>query len=496
MTSKILINASDPEECRIAKVTQNRLAEFQIASASRESIHDNIYKGIATRIEPALQAAFIDFGGERQGFLQKNEIHSDYYQETPSGDHSIKNILKHGQELLVQVVKDPIMHKGAMLTTYLSLAGRYVVLMPGNQNRGISRKIEDEEERQRLKDIIISINIPEGFGIIVRTAGKGCTKTQLSKDFQYLLKLWRNINKKGVEVDAPSLLYKERNIAVRSIRDYLTPDVNEILIDNEAIYSEIKNFIHIISPKQLKIVKHYRAEKPIFTKFQLEEQIASIYERRVKLKSGGSIVIEQTEALVAIDVNSGRGTYKNNIEETALMTNIEATEEIARQLQLRDLGGLIVLDFIDMRDPKNRIAVEKSLKLHLRGDKAKVSVGKISKFGLMEMSRQRILPSIDFGSHGACPYCRGKGLIPSTETLSLRFLRKLKMRSLKHNTKKLNCKLPVAVADYILNKKRKEILDLETRHELSICISGDSHMIPGESEIQSDSLAQADVTDG
>jgi ribonuclease E len=496
MTSKILINASDPEECRIAKVTQNRLAEFQIASASRETIHDNIYKGIVSRIEPALQAAFIDFGCERQGFLQKNEIHSDYYQETPSGDHSIKNIVKHKQELLVQVVKDPIMHKGAMLTTYLSLAGRYVVLMPGNKNRGISRKIEDEEERQRLKDIINSINIPEGFGIIVRTAGKGCTKTQLSKDFQYLLKLWRNINKKGIEVDAPSLLHKERNIAVRSIRDYLTPDVTEILIDNDAIYSEIKNFIHIISPKQLKIVKHYRAEKPIFTKFQLEEQIANIYERRVKLKSGGSIVIEQTEALVAIDVNSGRGTHKNNIEETALMTNIEATEEIARQLRLRDLGGLIVLDFIDMRDSKNRVAVEKSLKTHLRGDKAKVSVGKISKFGLMEMSRQRILPSIDFGSHGACPYCRGKGLIPSTETLSLRFLRKLKMRSLKHNTNKLNCKLPIAVADYILNKKRKEILDLETRHDLSICISGESHMLPGESEILSDSVTETNATEG
>ncbi len=495
MTSKILINANDPEECRIAKVTNNRLAEFQIASASRESVHGNIYKGMVSRIEPALQAAFVDFGGERQGFLQKQEIHSDYYQETPSGDHSIKNILKRGQELLVQVVKDPIMHKGAMLTTFLSLPGRYVVLMPGNHNLGISRKIEDEEERRRLKEIISSFNIPDGFGIIVRTAGKGCTKTQLSKDFQYLLKLWRNINKKGVEESAPALLYKERNLAVRSIRDYLTPDVMEILIDNDAIHAEVKNFINIISPKQLKIVKHYKSEKPIFAKFQLEEQIASIYENRVKLKSGGTIVIEQTEALVAIDVNSGKGTQKKNIEETALMTNLEATEEIARQLQLRDLGGLIVLDLIDMREPKNRIAVEKALKNHLRSDKAKVSVGKISKFGLIEMSRQRIRPSIEFGSYGACPYCKGKGLIPSTETLGLRFLRKLKMKSLKHDTNQLKCKLPVKVADYIVNKKRKEILDLESRHDISISIFGDSGMVPGESEIISEASMQPDRSD-
>jgi ribonuclease E len=496
MMSKILINASDSEECRIAKVTDNRLAEFQIASASRESIHGNIYKGIVSRIEPALQAAFVDFGGERQGFLQKHEIHSDYYQETPSGDQSIKHIVKRGQELLVQVVKDPIMNKGAMLTTYLSLPGRFVVLMPGNHNRGISRKIEDEEERRRLKEIISTFNVPEGFGIIVRTAGKNCTKTQLSKDFQYLLKLWRNINKKGIDEAAPSLLYKERTLAVRSIRDYLTPDVTEILIDDDSVHLEIKNFINIISPKQLKIVKHYKAEKPIFAKFQLEEQIANIYENRVKLKSGGTIVIEQTEALVAIDVNSGKGTQKKNIEETALMTNLEATEEIARQLQLRDLGGLIVLDFIDMRDPKNRLTIEKALKKHLRSDKAKVSVGKISKFGLMEMSRQRIRPSIEFGSYGPCPYCKGKGLIPSTETLGLKFLRKLKMRSLKHGTKHLKGKLPVAVADYILNKKRKEILDLETRHELSISISGDSGMVPGESEIIIDASSQTDRIEG
>jgi ribonuclease E len=483
MVSKILINAIDPEECRIAKVEDNRLAEFHIESASREIIHGNIYKAIVSRIEPALQAAFVDFGADRQGFLQKHEIHSDYYLDTPSGDQSIKNLIKRGQELLVQVVKDPIMNKGAMLTTYISLPGRYAVLMPGSENRGISRKIEDEAERKRLKEIVTSLEIPEGLGVIVRTAGLQCTKTQIARDVQYLLRLWRDINQKGISETAPALLYKERSLAVRSIRDYFNQDVKEILIDDESVHEEIRKFVQLISPKQTKIVKHYKAEKPIFAKFQLEEQIASIYESRVKLKSGGSIVIEQTEALVAIDVNSGKGTQKKSIEETALMTNLEAAEEIARQLQLRDLGGLIVLDFIDMREPKNRAEVEKALKNHLRSDKAKASVGKISKFGLMEMSRQRIRPSIEFGSYDTCPHCMGKGMIPSTETLGLRFLRKLKMASLKQGTRHVKCTLPVAVSDYLLNKKRKEILELETRHDLSISVQTDPKMAPGDSNI-------------
>jgi ribonuclease E len=494
MVSKILINAIDPEECRIAKVEDNRLAQFHIESASREIIHGNIYKAIVFRIEPALQAAFVDFGAERQGFLQKHEIHSDYFLDTPSGDQSIKNLIRRGQELLVQVVKDPIMNKGAMLTTYISLPGRYVVLMPGSENRGISRKIEDEEERKRLKEIVTSLEVPEGLGVIVRTAGMHCTKTQIAKDVQYLLRLWRDINQKGISEPAPSLLYKERSLAVRSIRDYFNQDVNEILIDDDAVYEEIKNFVQLISPKQVKIVKYYKAEKPIFAKHQLEEQIASIYESRVKLKSGGSIVIEQTEALVAIDVNSGKGTQKRSIEETALMTNLEAAEEIARQLQLRDLGGLIVLDFIDMRDPKNRAEVEKSLKNHLRNDKAKASVGKISKFGLLEMSRQRIRPSIEFGSYDSCPHCMGKGMVPSTETLGLRFLRKLKMESLKQSSRHLKCTLPTAVSDYLLNKKRKEILELETRHDLSISIQADTTMAPGDSDIVCEQRASGPVT--
>ena len=303
MSSKILINAIDPEECRIAKVKGIKLEEFHIESSGRESIHGNIYKAVISRIEPSLQAAFVDFGAERHGFLQKHEIHSDYFQDNLSKDRSILKMVKRGQELLVQVTKDPFMKKGAMLTTYISLPGRYIVLMPGSDNRGISRKIEDEEERNRLKSIVGSLKLPEGFGIIVRTVGINCTKTQMTKDLNYLLRLWRNIKKNVTKVKAPVLLYKEQNLAVRSIRDHFTHDVTEILIDDDAVYHEVKDFVKIIAPKHKKIVKLYKGDRPIFTKYQLEDQISSIYASHVKLKSGGTLVIAQTEALVSIDVN-------------------------------------------------------------------------------------------------------------------------------------------------------------------------------------------------
>ena len=298
----------------------------------------------------------------------------------------IKHKIKKGQELLVQVVKDPVMKKGAMLTTFISLPGRHVVLMPGSENRGISRKIEEEEERQRIKEIVAALKVPDEFGLIVRTAGKACTKSTITKDLKDLMKLWKTIQKKAVKGDAPALLYKERNLSVRSIRDYFTADVSEILIDDETVYQEVKDFVNIISPKHLKIVKLYTGDQPIFAKYRLEEQIASIFENRVKLKSGGSIVIGQTEALVAIDVNSGKSTNQKSIEQTALKTNLEAAEEIARQLRMRDLGGLIVLDFIDMRESKHKAEVEKAMKTHLTQDKARTKVGKLSQFGLMEMS--------------------------------------------------------------------------------------------------------------
>ena len=486
MGSKILINAVDPAECRIAKVKDSKLEEFHIESAAREITHSNIYKGIIVRIEPSLQAIFVDYGVERHGFLQKHEIHSDYFQDSDSGNRSITGIVKQGQELLVQITKDPFMKKGAMLTTYISLPGRFIVLMPGSEGLGVSRKIEDEEERKRLKEIISTIKIPEGFGIIVRTAGIGCTKAQIAGDLAYLLRLWKNIKGNVMKVKSPALLYKERNLVVRSIRDYFTPDVNEILIDDPAVHREAKDFIKIISPKHSMIVKLYKEDKPIFTKFQLESQIDSIFESRVKLKSGGSIVIEQTEALVAIDVNSGKATQAKSVEQTALVSNLEAAEEIARQLRLRDLGGLIVIDFIDMRDSKHNLEVEKNLKTFVKDDKARIKFGKISRFGIMEMSRQRIRPSIEFGSFEPCKHCRGKGVTPSPETQGLSFLRKLNLEILKDEIASVKGTVPSNVADYLLNKKRKEILDLETRRNLNIRIEGSNTMLPGDFEITSE----------
>ncbi len=485
MSSKILINAQAPEECRIAIVKDSKLEVFHIESAAKEITQGNIYKGIITRIEPGLQSVFVDYGAERNGFLQKHEIHRDYFQDSDSGDHSLTTILKRGQELLVQVTKDPVMNKGAMLTTYLSLAGRFLVLMPGSKSRGISRKIENEEERTRLKELVGGLSLPEEYGLIVRTVGVNANKTLLNKDLRYLLRLWKNVKEKGVKPQAPALLYKDQHLVLRFIRDYLNADINGILADDAAVFQEVKDFVKIISPKHTKTVKLHQTEKPIFSKYQLEEQIASIYENRVTLKSGGSVVIDQTEALVAIDVNSGKGTHKKSIEQTAFMTNMEAAEEIARQLRLRDLGGLIVIDFIDMKETKHKTQVENAFKKHTKADRARMKVGKISRFGLLELSRQRIRPSIDFGSFVPCRHCKGKGLAPSTETLAIGFLRKLHMEVMKNGVVQIKGVVPTDVADYILNKKRKELLDLEIRHEKSISIVGDAAMAPWENDIVS-----------
>ena len=334
-----------------------------------------------------------------------------------------------------------------------------------------------------LKEIVSKLKLPEEFGTIVRTVGISSTKTLLDKDLRDLMRLWKNINKQGITKEAPSLLYKERNLAIRSIRDYLTPDITEILIDDQTVYNEIKEFVALIAPKQKKIVKLHKDPKPIFAKHQLETQIASIFESRVGLPSGGSIVINQTEALVAIDVNSGKATQKKSIEQTALLSNLEAAEEIARQLRLRDLGGLIVIDFIDMRESKHKNELERVVKSNLKIDKARTKTGRLSKFGLMEMSRQRIKPSIEFANFKPCRYCHGKGLTPSTEALSIGFLRELRMKTLKDNIATVNSRVPMEVADYLLNKKRSELLELESRRNLCIVITPDSKMVPGESSI-------------
>ena len=484
MNCKILVNAVDPEEVRIAKVKDNRLEEFHIETTAREITQGNIYKGVVARVEPSLQAVFVDYGAEKHGFLQKQEIHPDYYLDDPSGNQALKNIVHSGQEMLVQITNDPFMHKGAMLTTFISLPGRHTVLMPGSKSHGVSRKISDEAERKRLKDILSKLKIPEEFGIIVRTAGQKCTKTAIEKDFRYLMRLWKNINKQAVNEEPPALLYKDRTLVQRAIRDYFTSEVTEILVDDDSVYNEIRDFVNMVSPQHKKIVKRYTADKPIFTKHQLEDQISSIFENRVRLKSGGSIVIEQTEALVSIDVNSGKATQKSSIEATALATNMEAAEEVARQLRLRDFGGLIVIDFIDMRDQKNKLKVEQAMKTQLKEDKARTKVGRISRFGLMEMSRQRIRPSIRFINFERCRHCQGRGVIQSVESLGLSFLRRIRLETLKTEITNVKGFVPPEVAAYLLNRKKKEILDLEVRRGIAITIAPDNTMVPGDSRIE------------
>ena len=481
MTKKILINALDPDENRIATIKDNKLEEFHIETTAKQVTQGNIYKGIVTRVEPSLQAVFVDYGEQKNGFLQKNEIHQDYFQDIKSGSKTLFNLIKKGQELIVQVTKDPISTKGAMLTTYISLPGRLSVLMPGNTTRGVSRKINDEDERKRLVSIVKTMKIADGFGMIIRTAGKNSTKTMFNADLRYLMRVWKNIDKNAVKNTAPSLLYKEQTLAVRSLRDYFTSDVKEILIDSSEVFKEVKDFITVIAPKQKKIVKLFKGEKPIFTKYQLEDQIASIYKKNAALKSGGFLVVEQTEALVSIDVNSGKSTKRKNIEETAFYTNLEACEEVARQLRLRDMGGLIVIDFIDMRERKHKAEITKALKKHLKSDKAKTKVGGITKFGLMEMSRQRIKHAITFGSYEECKYCKGRGQIPSVETQGLAILRQLNLKALKPEIKEITAVVPKEVAIYLLNKKREELIEIESKRDVLITIEGDSSMVSGES---------------
>jgi len=483
MIKKIFINALDSDESRIVTLADNKLEQFHIETSAREVTQSNIYKGVITRVEPALQAVFVDYGSGKNGFLQKNEIHKDYFQDVGKGEKTLSNLISKGQELIVQVTKDPINHKGAVLTTFISLPGRLSVLMPGSNNRGVSRKIVDEAERKRLSGILKKLKIPEGFGMIIRTAGKDANTTMLNADLKYLMRIWKNIDKESLKCTAPHILYKEQTLAVRSLRDYFTSDVKEILIDSSEIYKEVKDFISIIAPKQKKIVKLFKGAKPIFSKYQLEDQIASIYRREVGLKSGGCIVIEQTEALVSIDVNSGKSTKKKNIEETAFHTNLEACEEVARQLRLRDMGGLIIVDFIDMKNSRHKAEITKTLKSHLKSDKAKTKVGGISPFGLLEMSRQRIRHSITFGSYETCRYCKGSGQNPSVETQGLAFLRQLNMKTIKQDINEVTGHVPVEVAVYLLNRKRRELSEIEANRNVSIAIEGDAEMVAGENRL-------------
>jgi ribonuclease E len=480
----MLINATQPEELRVALVDGQRLYDLDIESGAREQKKANIYKGKITRVEPSLEAAFVDFGSDRHGFLPLKEISREYFSKQPEGRVNIKEVLREGQEVIVQVDKEERGNKGAALTTFISLAGRYLVLMPNNPRAGgISRRIEGEE-RNDLREAINSLNVPADMGMIVRTAGLGRSAEELQWDLDYLLQLWGAIKGASDERPSPFLIYQESNVIIRAIRDYLRQDIGEVLIDSDTVKEEALNFISQVMPQYASKVKLYEDTVPLFNRFQIESQIETAFEREVKLPSGGSIVIDHTEALVSIDINSSRATKGADIEETALQTNLEAAEEIARQLRLRDIGGLIVIDFIDMSPAKNQRAVEERVKESLEADRARVQVGRISRFGLLEMSRQRLRPSLGETSGIVCPRCNGRGTIRDVESLSLSVLRLIEEEALKERTAEVRAHVPIAVATFLLNEKREALAKTEERTKVRLLILPSEHMETPHFDVQ------------
>ena len=469
---RMLINATQQEELRVALVDGQSLYDLDIETPSKEQKKSNIYKGKITRVEPSLEAAFVDYGAERHGFLPLKEISRSYFSSAPEqGKRArINEVLKEGQEILVQVEKEERGNKGAALTTFISLAGRYLVLMPNNPRAGgVSRRIEGAD-RSEIRDIMASLNIPDGMGLIVRTAGVGKNHDELQWDMDYLLQLWSAIEEASSQRTGSFLVYQESNVIIRAIRDYLRKDIAEILIDSEEVYKKAHDFIMLVMPHNLNKVKRYEDPIPLFSRYQIETQIESAFQRDVNLPSGGSIVIDHTEALVSIDINSARATKGSDIEETALNTNLEAADEIARQLRLRDLGGLVVIDFIDMMQSKNQRAVENRVKEALKQDRARIQVGRISRFGLLEMSRQRLRPSLGESSQITCPRCSGHGSIRSAESLALSILRIIEEEAMKEKTSQLITQTPVDVASFLLNEKRSIIHEIEARHKISITV--------------------------
>ncbi len=475
---RMLFNATQQEELRVAIVDGQKLVDLDIESASREQRKSNIYKGIITRIEPSLEAAFVDYGEERHGFLPFKEVSRSYFKEgIDPGRARIQDALREGQELIVQVEKDERGTKGAALTTFISLAGRYLVLMPNNpRGGGVSRRVEGED-RNELRDTLDQLQLPEGMSIIARTAAIGRTAEELNWDLNYLMQLWRAVESAATDTSKkPFLIYLESSLVIRAIRDYFQPDIGEILIDTEEIFEQARAFMQTVMPGNVNKVKLYRDDIPLFSRFQIEHQIESAYSRQVALPSGGAIVIDHTEALVAIDVNSARATRGGDIEETALRTNVEAADEVARQLRLRDLGGLIVIDFIDMESQKNQREVENRLREALKYDRARVQIGKISRFGLMELSRQRLQPSLEETAHINCPRCSGTGFIRGTESTALHVLRIMQEEAMKENTGAVHAQVPVDVASFLLNEKRGEIQKLEGRLKVNIVMVPNPHL--------------------
>ncbi|MHB8982795.1 Rne/Rng family ribonuclease, partial [Thiobacillus sp.] len=463
---RMLFNATQAEELRVAIVDGQKLVDLDIESASKEQRKGNIYKGVVTRVEPSLEAAFVDYGCERHGFLPFKEISRACL---PNGGRVPEN-LKEGQELLVQVEKDERGNKGAALTTYVSLAGRYVVLMPTNpRGGGVSRRIEGEE-RNELRDTLAQLDIPEGMSLIARTAGIGRSAEEFQWDLNYLLSLWKAIDGASQSMSGAFLIYQEGSLVIRAIRDYFSADIGEILIDTEDIYEQAQQFMAHVMPANVNKVKLYRDDVPLFSRFQIEHQIESAFSRQVNLPSGGAIVIDHTEALVSVDVNSARATKGSDVEQTAFNTNLEAADEIARQMRLRDLGGLIVIDFIDMENPKHQREVENRLRDALHHDRARVQTGKISRFGLLEMSRQRLQPSLGETSYNPCPRCHGTGHIRGTESSALHILRILQEEAMKENTGAVHVQLPVDVATFLLNEKRPDIHTIESRLKVNVVL--------------------------
>lgn len=475
MTKQMLINTIDEEESRMAIVEDGQLTEYSIKMSMREPITGNVYKAVVRNIQRGLRAAFVDYGAGKSGFLPLRDVSSTYLESDGA--------LKVGKNLFVQVVREEKGAKGAMLTTYVSLPGRYLVLMPNKESRGVSRKIESEADRKKLKQFMDEISQKESMGFIVRTAGINRTKQELLRDYQMLARLWKDIQKKAESSVAPALVYKESEFAVRVLRDYFSSDIDEILVDNSETLKKMKAYCKAVSPRSVKSVKQYRGETPIFDKFKVEEQINAIYRERVELKSGGSLVIEPTEAVITIDVNSGR-LNKRDAEETAFRTNLEAAEEIAKQLRLRDLGGLIVIDFIDMMDRKHNMEVERTFKNALKSDRSRIQLAKISKFGILELSRQKKQSTIQEISYTTCAHCKGSGWVPSIEYLALSTYRKIKSEAVRRDASEIEITLPSDVASYLLNYKRREISKLEQTYDVAVRVFGSTDMHWPESQFK------------
>src|SRR5687768_1663440 len=469
---RMLVNATQEEELRVALVDGQRIYDLDVEVPSREQKKANVYKGRITRVEPSLEACFVDYGAERHGFLPLKEVSKEFFKDgqLPGGGRNIRELLDEGQEVIVQVEKEERGNKGAALTTFISLAGRFLVLMPNNARAGgVSRRIEGED-REQLREALDQVQIPDGMGAIVRTAGVGRSAEELQWDLDNLKEVWNAVAGAAEGRAAPFLIYQESKAIIRALRDYLADDIGEILIDSKEVFDEAQQYMQRFMPASLRKLKFYEDSVPLFTRFQIENQIESAHSHKVNLPSGGSIVIDPTEALVSIDINSARATRGSDIETTALNTNLEAADEIARQLRLRDLGGLIVIDFIDMESQKNQRAVEDRLRDAVKQDRARIQIGRISRFGLLELSRQRLRPSISESTNIVCPRCSGMGVIRSVESLALAILRLIGEEARKDRTAKVIAQLPVDVATYLMNEKRDWLNNIEARSSIDIVL--------------------------